>query len=61
MSCKICGRYDCTECFHSIEEQENYGAEQQAQDRQAEAEYDRRHSQTYENPDYVDFMRDRYQ
>lgn len=30
MSCKICGRYSCTESFHSIEEQnefEKYGNE----------------------------------
>ena len=24
MSCRICGRSDCTESFHSIKEQERY-------------------------------------
>jgi len=24
MACRICGRYSCTESFHSIEEQEQY-------------------------------------
>ncbi|KKM67248.1 hypothetical protein LCGC14_1472960 [marine sediment metagenome] len=24
MACKICGRNSCTECFHSIEEQEEF-------------------------------------
>jgi len=24
MACRICGGYNCTECFHTIEEQEEY-------------------------------------
>lgn len=24
MTCRICGRISCTECFHSIEEQNKY-------------------------------------
>ena len=24
MSCKICGRGSCTECFHSLEDQEEF-------------------------------------
>lgn len=28
MACEICGRSDCTRCFHSIEEQERFDEEQ---------------------------------
>ena len=35
MACRICGRQSCTECFHSIEEQEEY--EQHKQDLEEEA------------------------
>lgn len=28
MACKICGRQACTECFHSIEAQEQHEKEQ---------------------------------
>ena len=32
MSCKICGRKDCMECFHSIKEQEKFEEEQDLQE-----------------------------
>lgn len=32
MVCKICSRVDCTECFHNIEEQEEFDALQDHKD-----------------------------
>lgn len=67
------GAYRCAKCgegfcSHSVVPEEVDGelwCEDCYGDLLAEAEnltekYTRRHSQTYENPDYVDFMRDRY-